>query len=195
MNFYQEGDVTHFNQELASCHIQRVWDELVEKSRYEERREHIEAFNRLVLFQRCYFKVQTDVSQEPDSIGMPLTLLYSYNVFAQKPFSLGYCCKRCTVFTIGNCKPLATFLCRENRWKKRGIALTPTKFGISFTALFMNQVRPYLKHFISGGDKWVLLYVITSSVSLLRLKHNIGRKRCPIWGNVSALVLKVTKRE
>lgn len=82
MNFYQEGDVTHFNQELASCHIQRVWDELVEKGRYEERREHIEAFNRFVLFQRCYFKVQTDVSQEPDSIGMPLTLLYSYNVFA-----------------------------------------------------------------------------------------------------------------
>lgn len=29
---------------------------------------------------------------------------------------------------------------RENRWKKRGIALTPTKFGIAFTATFMNQV-------------------------------------------------------
>lgn len=47
LNFYQEGDVTHFNQELASCHIQRVWDELVERCLYEERREHIEAFNRL----------------------------------------------------------------------------------------------------------------------------------------------------
>lgn len=26
-----------------------------------------------------------------------------------------------------------------NRWRKRGIALTPVKFGISFTATFMNQ--------------------------------------------------------
>ena len=29
---------------------------------------------------------------------------------------------------------------RENRWKKRGIALTPTKFGIAFGATFLNQV-------------------------------------------------------
>jgi xanthine dehydrogenase/oxidase len=28
---------------------------------------------------------------------------------------------------------------RTNRWKKRGLALVPTKFGISFTAKFMNQ--------------------------------------------------------
>lgn len=29
---------------------------------------------------------------------------------------------------------------RHNRWKKRGIAMIPTKFGISFTSKFMNQV-------------------------------------------------------
>ena len=28
---------------------------------------------------------------------------------------------------------------KENRWKKRGLALIPTKFGIAFTALFLNQ--------------------------------------------------------
>jgi len=27
----------------------------------------------------------------------------------------------------------------ENRWKKRGISLIPTKFGLSFTAKFLNQ--------------------------------------------------------
>ena len=27
-----------------------------------------------------------------------------------------------------------------NRWKKRGVAMIPTKFGISFTTKFMNQV-------------------------------------------------------
>lgn len=29
---------------------------------------------------------------------------------------------------------------RQNRWKKRGIAIIPTKFGISFTVPFLNQV-------------------------------------------------------
>ena len=28
-----------------------------------------------------------------------------------------------------------------HRYKKRGIAVTPTKFGISFEVRFMNQVR------------------------------------------------------
>lgn len=28
-----------------------------------------------------------------------------------------------------------------NRWKKRGIAMVPTKFGISFTTKFLNQVN------------------------------------------------------
>ncbi|XP_020627784.1 xanthine dehydrogenase/oxidase-like isoform X2 [Orbicella faveolata] len=85
LNFYHEGDVTHFNQELASCHIQRVWDELVYKCKYEERREHFDAFN------------------------------------------------------------------RENRWRKRGIALTPTKFGISFTALFMNQAGALVHVYTDGS--------------------------------------------
>lgn len=29
---------------------------------------------------------------------------------------------------------------KQNRWKKRGVAMVPTKFGISFTLKFMNQV-------------------------------------------------------
>ena len=29
---------------------------------------------------------------------------------------------------------------KNNRWRKRGLAVTPTKFGINFTAKFMNQV-------------------------------------------------------
>ena len=29
-----------------------------------------------------------------------------------------------------------------SRFRKRGIALTPTKFGISFTTKFLNQVTP-----------------------------------------------------
>lgn len=32
----------------------------------------------------------------------------------------------------------------ENRYRKRGLAMVPTRFGISFTAKFMNQVRTVL---------------------------------------------------
>ncbi|XP_015749136.1 PREDICTED: xanthine dehydrogenase/oxidase-like [Acropora digitifera] len=85
INFYHEGDLTHFNQELVSCHIRRIWNELLEKCRYEERKQQVECFN------------------------------------------------------------------SENRWKKRGIALTPTKFGISFTATFLNQAGA-LVHVYGDGS-------------------------------------------
>ncbi|KAL9106418.1 MAG: hypothetical protein Q9227_008560 [Pyrenula ochraceoflavens] len=40
---------------------------------------------------------------------------------------------------------------RTHRWKKRGIALIPTKFGISFTALFLNQAGA-LVHIYHDGS-------------------------------------------
>lgn len=48
------------------------------------------------------------------------------------------------------------FRSRENRWKKRGIALTPTKFGISFTAFFMNQVKLILYLKLNQTTKGIL---------------------------------------
>ncbi|XP_041469067.1 xanthine dehydrogenase/oxidase-like [Lytechinus variegatus] len=39
----------------------------------------------------------------------------------------------------------------ENRWKKRGLAITPTKFGISFTARFLNQAGA-LVHIYTDGS-------------------------------------------
>jgi xanthine dehydrogenase/oxidase len=41
----------------------------------------------------------------------------------------------------------------QNRWKKRGLAMMPTKFGISFTALMLNvsgSALSLLKILISG---------------------------------------------
>ena len=40
---------------------------------------------------------------------------------------------------------------RENKWRKRGIALIPTKFGISFTALWLNQAGA-LVHIYHDGS-------------------------------------------
>lgn len=39
---------------------------------------------------------------------------------------------------------------RANRWRKRGMAQMPTKFGISFTAKFMNQAGA-LVHIYTDG--------------------------------------------
>ncbi|EDO33791.1 predicted protein [Nematostella vectensis] len=46
LNFYSEGDLTPYNQPLTSCTVQRVWDELMEKSDFEHRRSAVEEFNR-----------------------------------------------------------------------------------------------------------------------------------------------------
>ena len=39
----------------------------------------------------------------------------------------------------------------EHRWRKRGLAITPTKFGISFTTKFLNQAGA-LVHIYTDGS-------------------------------------------
>lgn len=39
----------------------------------------------------------------------------------------------------------------QHKWKKRGLAIVPTKFGISFTALFLNQAGA-LVHLYHDGS-------------------------------------------
>ncbi|XP_078351392.1 xanthine dehydrogenase/oxidase-like [Oculina patagonica] len=85
VNFYKEGDLTHFNQKLTSCNIQRVWKELVEKCDYENRRELVNSFN------------------------------------------------------------------RKNRWRKRGIALTPTMLGIGFHFATKNQAGALVHVYTDGS--------------------------------------------
>ncbi|EGX47998.1 hypothetical protein AOL_s00081g325 [Orbilia oligospora ATCC 24927] len=85
INFYQEGDETHFNQPLEDYHIPMMVDQVKQESNYEARREAIEKFN------------------------------------------------------------------AEHKWRKKGLALVPTKFGISFTALFLNQAGA-LVHIYHDGS-------------------------------------------
>ena len=73
-NFYREGDVTHYGQQVKdAARIERIWNELKRSSDYENRLHETEAFN------------------------------------------------------------------AAHEFTKRGIAITPVKFGISFTATFYNQ--------------------------------------------------------
>lgn len=73
INFYKSNEETHFNQSLKDWHVPIMYKQVMEETKYEERREAVTKFN--------------------DS----------------------------------------------HKWKKRGLAIVPTKFGISFTALFLNQ--------------------------------------------------------
>lgn len=40
---------------------------------------------------------------------------------------------------------------RNNRWKKRGVAIIPTKFGVSFGAKFLNQGGALLHVYTDGS--------------------------------------------
>lgn len=85
INFYTEGQLTHFNQKLEDCQIQSVWTELKERSDFQQRRAAVEAYN------------------------------------------------------------------AKHRWRKRGLAIIPTKFGIAFTALFMNQAGALIHVYADGS--------------------------------------------
>ncbi|KAJ7379815.1 hypothetical protein OS493_012562 [Desmophyllum pertusum] len=85
VNFYKEGDLTHFNQKLTNCYLQRVWNELIEKCDYEKRRELVHAFN------------------------------------------------------------------RENRWRKRGIALTPAMLGLGFGVPALDQAGALVHVYTDGS--------------------------------------------
>lgn len=48
INMYQEGDLTHYNQVLRNCTLNRCWLECIENSDYLKRKEEIIEFNKLV---------------------------------------------------------------------------------------------------------------------------------------------------
>ncbi|CAL1688978.1 unnamed protein product [Lasius platythorax] len=85
LNLYKEGDLTHYNQQLVNCTLDRCWRECLVSSRYNERMVEVQHYN------------------------------------------------------------------RENRYKKKGLAIVPTKFGIAFTALILNQAGA-LVHIYTDGS-------------------------------------------
>ncbi|XP_020282076.1 xanthine dehydrogenase [Pseudomyrmex gracilis] len=85
LNLYKEGDVTHYNQELVNCTLDRCWNECLVFSRYNERIIEVERYN------------------------------------------------------------------RKNRFRKKGLAIVPTKFGIAFTVLVLNQSGALVHIYIDGS--------------------------------------------
>lgn len=73
LNMYQEGDKTHYNEQIENCNVRRCWQEMIDSSNFKDRRSEVEEFN------------------------------------------------------------------KQHRWRKRGISVVPTMFGIAFTAVHLNQ--------------------------------------------------------
>ncbi|XP_039283580.1 xanthine dehydrogenase [Nilaparvata lugens] len=85
LNMYREGQATHFNQELKYCTLTRCWQQVLNDSNFEQRKQQVEQFN------------------------------------------------------------------KEHRWRKRGLAVVPTKFGIAFTSLFLNQAGALVHIYMDGA--------------------------------------------
>ncbi|XP_048831374.1 xanthine dehydrogenase/oxidase-like [Brienomyrus brachyistius] len=67
-------------------------------------------------------------------------------------FTISRCWEECLVLAKYHCRrtQIEQFN-RQHRWKKRGISVIPTKFGISFTAIFLNQAGA-LVHIYTDGS-------------------------------------------
>lgn len=48
LNLYKEGSLTHYNQTLSHCTIQRCWDECIKTSDYRARKKAVEEYNRCI---------------------------------------------------------------------------------------------------------------------------------------------------
>lgn len=48
LNLYKEGDLTHYNQKLDYCTLERCWNECLSSSNYQERKHEIQIFNEYV---------------------------------------------------------------------------------------------------------------------------------------------------
>uniref|UniRef100_A0A8C2H9X4 xanthine dehydrogenase n=1 Tax=Cyprinus carpio TaxID=7962 RepID=A0A8C2H9X4_CYPCA len=85
MNMYKEGDFTPFSQRLDNFTIDRCWEECMQLSDFNKRKDAVEQYN------------------------------------------------------------------RQHRWTKRGLSIIPTKFGISFTAVFLNQAGALVLVYSDGS--------------------------------------------
>lgn len=101
----------------------------------------------------------TDVAQ---SLGKPSDEVRRLNLYMEgqstpynqilSQFTLDRCWDECMFRSEYQQRRAAIELYnRQNRWTKRGLAIVPTKFGISFTALFLNQAGA-LVHIYTDGS-------------------------------------------
>ncbi|KAF9578114.1 hypothetical protein BGW38_006258, partial [Lunasporangiospora selenospora] len=84
LNFYQEGQQTHYNQTISPWPLTKGYRDLMEKTKYKDRRMSLEDFN------------------------------------------------------------------KRSPWRKRGLAMTPVKFGIGYAESFLNQGAALINIYLDG---------------------------------------------
>ncbi|CAG8449874.1 8682_t:CDS:10 [Ambispora leptoticha] len=85
INFYKEGQKTHYDQLLTDWHLPQLYQHLKTTSEFEKRRREVDLYN------------------------------------------------------------------ANHKWRKRGLAFTPSKFGLGFPYLFMNQAGALIHIYIDGS--------------------------------------------
>jgi xanthine dehydrogenase/oxidase len=85
INLYKNGDITHYDMPLESVFLDRAWDELMESSEFQKRKQKVAEFN------------------------------------------------------------------QSHKYRKRGIAFMPTKFGLAFTVRHMNQAAALVHVYTDGS--------------------------------------------
>ncbi|XP_028998370.1 xanthine dehydrogenase/oxidase [Betta splendens] len=106
--------------------------------------------------------VESCISDVAQSLGRPAEEVRRLNLYAQgestpynqilEEFTLDRCWDECLSRSGYQQRRAAISLYnRQNRWTKRGLAIVPTKFGISFTSTFLNQAGA-LVHIYTDGS-------------------------------------------
>uniref|UniRef100_A0A673BLN5 xanthine dehydrogenase n=1 Tax=Sphaeramia orbicularis TaxID=375764 RepID=A0A673BLN5_9TELE len=100
----------------------------------------------------------TDVAQR---LGRPAEEIRRLNLYKEgdrtpynqvlDQFTLDRCWDECLRRSDYKQRRANSLSFRQNRWTKRGLAVVPTKFGISFTAVFLNQAGA-LVHIYTDGS-------------------------------------------
>ncbi|TRY88303.1 hypothetical protein DNTS_016695 [Danionella cerebrum] len=96
------------------------------------------------------------------SCGLPAEEVRRINMYKEgdltpfnqrlEQFTIDRCWEECMQLSeFGNRKEAVEEHNRKHRWTKRGLSIIPTKFGISFTAVFLNQAGA-LAHVYSDGS-------------------------------------------
>ncbi|KAL1900924.1 hypothetical protein Sste5346_001985 [Sporothrix stenoceras] len=108
------------------------------------------------------FIAESYMSEVADRLGMPVEQLRAINMYKDgelTPFNQSITDWHVPLMyeqlqkdvDYNNKRAAVTKFNEENKWRKRGLALIPTKFGISFTALWLNQAGA-LVHIYHDGS-------------------------------------------
>jgi hypothetical protein len=158
LNLYKEGEKTHFGQVLEGCQVRPVplssmcklqlhfflpyhWSAPMRQWRSCRLTDKLECC-------RGRACVLCSAVHASDSIGPATFHVADARAPDSDSFSSATQVETCwsrAITSAGGVEQryaAAAAFNKSSRFRKRGIAVTPTKFGISFTTKFLNQVRP-----------------------------------------------------